>query len=88
MSYPDIPLEPAHNPTLTVLDIYFTMRLWRYDTSPFWGGVYAGGQGNMFNWYPYEVGGAIASLSLADKNSDSNFNLGNTTFGCSWQFEL
>ena len=75
MSYPDIPLEPAYNPTLKVLDIYFTMRLSRYNGgSPFWGGVNADGQGNMLNWYPYEVGGAIASLSLADRNGFGTAN--------------
>jgi len=74
-----IPLS-SYNPTLKVLDVYFTMRLTRYDTSnpKFWGGMYADGQGNAdtyINDY-YQVGGGTGTY---DQTSNYGFGSSNQT---------
>ncbi|MGE5805705.1 MAG: hypothetical protein ACM34M_07945 [Ignavibacteria bacterium] len=55
----NIPLNPGYNPTLKVLDLYFALRLTRYDKDHpmFLGGVYAGAQGNAEPNEYYQTGG-------------------------------
>jgi parallel beta-helix repeat protein len=61
---PAYSLDPNFNPVLKVLDRYFTTRLTRYfPPNQFFGGVYAGSQGNEFNNFEYQVGGVSANLS-------------------------